>query len=508
VSFERRLLRPETSVSHSSVVVSASLLLTALLGAGQALVVVFIIGEGSRTDAFLAAYSLYFVFAIFGASLRASVIPLLGHLESEELFRQKVTELLSRILLIGLLALVILAAIAPLAGQLLTLGLPADKRWIAVLTLIVLAPAAFMQIYAAAQSATLSAARRFTFSASLYVGAGAVALGFSALLLELIGILGGAFGLLIGALLLAGGHSLYLRRFGIRPRPRLAWLRERVQRELIFKLVAGAGLGIALQLNLAIALAMISGDPGAITAYSYAYFLASMMLAISSLPLGLVTLPDLVIRIASEGRKAAAEHFLRVTPYALAVLMPLVFAYAADARPVLEAVFAHSMSDHTIDLLYDLGLILVAAAIPTALLFLGGMVTLASGRSRAYLAASVAGIAVQVPIVVAASFLGPRAVAAGHAVTSVVITAFILRTAFGPGWFEIAREGLRRSAPALAFSTVFVLLRLPLGTDPGVVWSCGSALVALLAYVALAVRFWPSVSMAFVDLVRRPARLT
>jgi O-antigen/teichoic acid export membrane protein len=505
---ERELLLPETSLSHSSVIVSASLLLTALLGAGQALVVVFVIGEGHRTDAFLAAYSLYFVFAIFGGSLRASVVPLLGHIESERLFRQRVTELLSRILLVGLLALLILAVVSPLAGQLLTLGLPAHDRWIAVLTLIVLAPAAFMQIYASAQSAALSAARRFSFSSALYVGAGAVALGSSALLLELIGILGGAFGLLIGALVLSGGHTLYLRQFGLRPRLRLESLRERVQRELTFSLVAGAGLGIALQLNLAIALAVISNDPGAITAYSYAYFLSSMILTISSLPLGLVTLPDLVTRIAREGTNAVEDHFLRVTPYALAVLTPLLFAYAADGRPLLEAIFADSLTDGTIDLLYDLGLVLGAMAIPTALLFLGGIVTLALGRSRAYLTVGLTGIAIQAPIVIAVSFLGPRAVAGGHAATSLAITALMLATAFGRRWPHVASESLRRSAPALAFSTVFILFRLPLGADPSVISACASALVAFLAYAALSVRFWPSISTAFVDLLRRPSRQT
>ena len=51
---DRPLLLSETSLSHSSVIVSVSLLLAALMGAGQALLVVFIVGEGNDTDAFLA----------------------------------------------------------------------------------------------------------------------------------------------------------------------------------------------------------------------------------------------------------------------------------------------------------------------------------------------------------------------------------------------------------------------------------------------------------------------
>ena len=199
---QRPLLLSETSLSHSSVIVSASLLLAALMGAGQALLVVFIIGEGNDTDAFLAGYSIYFVFAGFGASMRASVVPLLGHAETDEGFRARVAEVLSRIRLIGLVALGVLLLVSPFAGQVLTHGLPADDRWTAVLTVLILSPAAYMQLQAASASATLTAGRRFLFSATLYVASGVVALACSAVLLEAIGILGGAFGLLAGAVVL------------------------------------------------------------------------------------------------------------------------------------------------------------------------------------------------------------------------------------------------------------------------------------------------------------------
>ena len=502
------LLLPETSLSHSSVIVSASLLLAALLGAGQALLVVFIVGEGHATDAFLAGYSLYFVFAIFGGSLRASVVPLLGHSETDAEFRARAQDITSRILLVGLLALAVLLAIAPAVGQLLTLGLPSHDRWIAVFTTLILAPAAFMQLQAAALSATLTAARRFTFSAVLYVASGVIALASSALLLELIGVIGGAIGLLIGAIALGAGHSLYLRRFAIKPRPRLGWLRQREQWRLALDLVSGAALGVALQVNLAISLAVISSEAGAITAYSYAYFMSTLILTISSVPLSLVTLPDLVGKIATGGEKVTEAHFLRVSPYSLAVVAPLVFAYAADGRPVLEAVFSGSLSADTIDLLYELGLALCIMVVPTALMFLGAMVTLALGRWRQYLFAALAGIAVHATIVISVSTLGPRAVAIGHVASATVLTAIILAIAYRRRWVAIAGEALRRSLPAFGFALVFVALRLPLGDDPGWAAAAAAALVGLLAYVALSVRFWPSVSTAFVDLVRRPARLT
>ena len=110
-------------------------------------------------------------------------------------------------------------------------------------------------------SASLTAARRFAASSLLYVLAGAVALGCSAALISLIGVLGAALGLLVGAVLVLAGHILYLGRFGVRFRPRLSGLRDRAQRDLALLLVVGAAVAIAYRIGLAISLAAVSEDP-------------------------------------------------------------------------------------------------------------------------------------------------------------------------------------------------------------------------------------------------------
>jgi peptidoglycan biosynthesis protein MviN/MurJ (putative lipid II flippase) len=505
---ERRLLLEETSVSHSSVIVSASLLLTALFGAGQALLLAFIQGEGRDTDAFLAAYALYVVFAIFGGSLRASVVPLIGASRSEQEFRTRAAEVISRIFLLAVVALGLLLAFSPLVGQALTHGLPRDARWTAVLTLIVLAPAAFCQIHAAALSAVLTAARRFAFSSFLYVLAGVIGLGCSALLLELIGVLGAAFGLLLGASMLAVGHTLYLRTFGIHIKSQLSWLRDRAERDLTVLLIAGAALAIGFQASLAISLAAISGDPGAITAYTYAFFIVSLALSISSSSIVLVTLPDLVGRIAHEGIEAARHHFRLVTPYMFAVLTPMLVAFAAYGHPVLETIFGDSLSEHTVDLIYDIGLLLSLMAIPSALLFQTSAATLALGRSRWFLWVASLSLLFHAAIVFPLAELGPKAVAGGHIVSTTAMTAFLMAVTFGRRWPRLAAGALARSAPALALSSVFVLPRLLLGSDPEVALAIGSATVSALIYAGLVALLWPSVGTAFVDLFRRPLKPT
>jgi peptidoglycan biosynthesis protein MviN/MurJ (putative lipid II flippase) len=506
MSDSRAFLRAEASLSRSSIVVSASLFLTALLGAGQALLLVIIAGEGSHTDAFLAAYSLYVVFAILGGSMRASIVPLLGSSESDVGFREQATDLLSRSFVMGLAILALLLLVSMPAGQLLTLGLPADASWTAVLTLVVLAPAAFLQVYAASQAAVLVGARRFSFSAFLYVASGAIALACSAAMLEAIGVLGAAFGLVVGGIVLAAGHAAYIRSLGVQPRPRVSMIADRRQRELTTVLLSAASISVALQLNLAIALASLSGYPGAITAYSYAFFGISLMLAISSFSIGLVTIPGLVDEFARRGMAAARDYYARVPPYAFAVLMPCLAAFAVDGKPLLDAVFGHTLSAPTIDLLFRLALVLGLMAIPAAFLFLASSVTLALGRARRFVAVSLVSLAVQLALVLPLSSISPTAVAAGHAATIAITTLLLLRSTFGPSWIGTAATAIRRSAPAFALAAVIVLLRLPFGSDPSALAALCAAVAGVVAYALLAVVLWPGVSRAFVELLRRPAQ--
>ena len=64
-----------------------------------------------------------------------------------------------------------------------------------------------------------------------------------------------------------------------------------------------------------------------------------------------------------------------------AVVAPLLLGFAAYGKPVLDAIFADSLTQSTIDLMYDIGLLLSVMAIPTALMFVTTAITLATGRS-------------------------------------------------------------------------------------------------------------------------------
>jgi peptidoglycan biosynthesis protein MviN/MurJ (putative lipid II flippase) len=303
---------------------------------------------------------------------------------------------------------------------------------------------------------------------------------------------------------LLASHAVYLRRFGLRFRPRLAWLRERRTWELGLLLIAGAALAICYQANLVISLAACSTTVGAITAYTYAFFIISLLLGISSSSLVLVTLPDLVNRIAREGIAATHDHLRTMAPYTFAVLLPLLFAFIAYGKPLLEAVFGGSLSDGTIDLTYDIGLLLSVMAIPSALMFLTSAATLALGRHRRFLVVGAASVLVHAAIVIPLSGLGPRAVASGHIVSTCFMSGLLMGATFGRGWIRLALDALARSAPAFALASVFLLARLPLGSSPQLLPALAAAAFSAVAYGVLTVLLWPRVGRAFVDLVRRP----
>jgi hypothetical protein len=86
------------------------------------------------------------------------------------------------------------------------------------------------------------------------------------------------------------------------------------------------------------------------------------------------------------------------------------------------------------------------------------------------------------------------------------MTSLLMALTFGPSWPKLALRALGGSLPAWAFASVFVLLRLPLGSDPSLVQALAFSALSALAYGVLVLTFWPRVGAAFVNLVRRPSK--
>jgi len=498
---DRPLVAPAANTAQSSMVVSASFLLSSVFGALLAVLLALIVGESPETDAFLAAYSVYLVFALFGSNLRVALVPLLGPVDEERAFRSAAAERVGTLLAATALLTAGLTLSSPILGPLLVPGASEEAKRAAAVSLAILGLASFAQICAATFASVLNAARRFAASAAIYVASSAATVGIAAALMAFMGVTGAALGVLGGALVLAVGHVAYTRRLGFTVLPAFAAIRRRDTWALVARLLAGSAIPFVVQVSVAIALAAVSDQVGAVTAYTYAYSLMLLLSAVTSAAIGLVTMPALVSALAQRGPVAAEEYLLSVGPIAVFLYLPLAAAFAVFGRAPLDLVLEGALSDRSIELLWDAARVFLLMGVAWAIL--APLTTVAlSLRMHSRLAVLAAAlIPAQAIAVSVASPSGPLAVAVAHAAVGVALVLAVAVMVFGRKAGGAVLRAVGRSLPAGVLALVFPALGL-LGLASGVATSIAAVAAGLLAYVALGVVLWPAVGGAVVRAVR------
>jgi hypothetical protein len=492
---------PAASSGRSTVLVAASLVGTSVLAAAQALALLVICGTDPRTEPFLAGYALYLPIAVLGSSLRATVSALVADAPSAQR-AERARAVVSGCMLFGALVVGALLALVPLLAPAISAGLPADVRGTTASALLLLLPAAFLHITAAALAGALAAGREFGFSAAAYVVTGVVSIAISVPLLVVVGPLGAGCGVLAGSLVLAAAHLHRARSAGIAPRLDAGALRTPAHWRLVATILTGAGLGFALQANLAISIAALGEHPGAITAYSYAFFLATMILALSSLPLALVSLPDLVAAIQVRGRVAVGEHIARIAPYAYAVVLPLALGFVAFGRPLLTAVLDPFVARDVVELMYEVGRALVPMTIPATLFYLASAASLPAATPRGRLVHVAAAIGVHV-IAVALVWGDAEAVAWAHCGAMVVATAVLLAHLLRRELPATLGRVAAGAAPVVLAAAPMALIGIALGSDASPAAALIAAAVAVIIYVLALQRVAPAIAAPFAGLLRR-----
>lgn len=499
-------LRRDPRMARSSALVSIGLLLTNLLGAAQALVILFVVGKGQATDAFLSVYALYTPFALLGGTMRRSFVPLLGQDGSDDAFRERVTELASRVLTLALVGIGGAALLSPLIAYFVSHSRGAHARDVAITCLLILMVAAYLQIHGGTLAAVLNALSRYHASVVLYVIGSAVAVVCSAILSSSIGVTGAAIGVVVGTAVLVGGHHMYLRRLGIRIRIHPRWMKMPGRGRLAFRLTAGASLSVALQINLAIALSALAHPAGVATLYSYAYYIVGLMLNLSAAPLSLTILPRLVASLSARGRPAVRETLLTVMPFAFFVLVPFVVGFAAFGRPVMGSVFGPVLSAASVDQMYSVAVILELMLVFASVYTFAGSLLLALREWRRAMQVAFVTVGAQAILIYPVAHFGPLAVAGAHSAAAGVSALALLFATFGRETMSTVLAVVRRVSPALALGAIFLIARVPLGAHPSAVVALAAAALALVAYVGAGVMVWPAVARPFVMLLTGAGR--
>lgn len=457
------------------------------------MVIALVVGVGPDTDAFFAAYSLYLFFALFGSTLRVALVPLMGPVADEGAWRARAENLIARLSGTAGVVVVAVALLSPLLGRVLTPGLP-EASTTAIASLAILALAAYCQIAAAALAAALAAARRFPASALLYVASSVTTLVMATVLLALLGILGAALGVLAGSALLLAGHRAYLARFDFRARPRPTGVRERTTWRMVGLASAGAAIPLAQQFALSIALAAVSGEPGAVTAYTYAYFVGALVSGVTVNAIAFVMVPGMVSAVEKDGERGGAGYLTFAVPVALYLFVPVACAYAFFGLPLLELVFADALGPRGIEILWDASRLFLAMNVGMALLAPGSALVLTLRRYGALVWPSVGLLAVHTAVVVPLAITQGAVVAAvAHAALGALLLVPVLALGLSRQALRCAAVGLWRALPAAALALVFVPLAV-LVPAPG--WLAAAALAAagLTAYLALGTVLWPAVA--------------
>lgn len=488
---------------RSSLLLGGSLLVTSVLGAAQAFALLVVCGTDPRIEAFLAAHALYLPVAIMGSSLRATVSGLVSRAPVGERGMYG-SEVASRCILLGALVAGAMLVLTPLLASAISGDLPSSVRETTLVALALLLPAAFLHVVAAALSGALGAHDQFGFSAMAYVVTATIALGVSIGMLSAIGPLGAGAGLLAGTALLAGAHMRRAHTCGIRVRLTRNALRERTQWQVAAHVLSGTALGFALMANLAISLAVLDVQAGAITAYSYAFFMSTMILSVSSLPLGLVTLPGLVGSVQRHGRPAVADHFVRFAPYAYAVVLPLVAGFLGFGSAIVTWTFEPFVGLAVAQLVFEVGGALVLMTIPATLFYLASAASLPAATPRERLFA--AGVTVALHGLAVSVVSGePHAVASAHAVAMLLSTIFLLAQILRRQVFIAVILALRGVVPVAIASAPVLLIGLVVGSSTAMATIAGAAVLAVMVYLLVLHRLAPAVAAPFVALLRRTA---
>jgi hypothetical protein len=229
-----------------------------------------------------------------------------------------------------------------------------------------------------------------------------------------------------------------------------------------------------------------------VTAYTYAYFLAALLSTVTAATIGFVTMPDLVADLERRPAEAARAYVRAVSPVGVFLYVPLAAAVATFGRPVLDAVLDGPLTTGTVDVLWDLLRLFLAAVLAWVLLTPVPTLALALGRFRTMAVLAVASLPVHVLTVgVLGAVGGTLAVAAGHALTTIALPIALAFAVFGRGAPRMLGSMAWLAAPPVALAAVFPLLAWLVPGADGVVAALTLSVAGGAAYLGAAWLLWP-----------------
>jgi peptidoglycan biosynthesis protein MviN/MurJ (putative lipid II flippase) len=323
--------RVPRSTLSSGLLTALSLAVVTGLSAAVGIVIAREFGRGAITDGFFSAYAVFLVLVLAASAVRVAVLPALARARQEGTFGSVLGAyaLALGIVAVPALALGVFASdwtAAQLAGS-----LPESAQETAADALVYLVPAAVAQLFAALCASALAAYDSYATAAAAYALGSALGLAVILWRVDEDGIVACAWGPLANSVVALGIPLVALalradwgRRVPLEARSRFA------------DLARAATLPIVLQAFFVICLRFASGlGTGAVTSFTYAYFVASALVAVTASSLGLVSSVPLSRSALSDER--ASRHVVSTALVSFAAVAAAAGVFALVGEPIVRA---------------------------------------------------------------------------------------------------------------------------------------------------------------------------
>jgi O-antigen/teichoic acid export membrane protein len=435
-------------------------------GAGALLAQKF--GRNARTDGFLAAYQIYIVLTVAAQSFRMVVVPQLTRAAAADRLGAELRAYATSFLFLAVPVSVAAGLLAGRIGDAVTGSLPHVAATEATHAVVWLVPAAFAQLFAGLCASALAARDSYATAAVGYSVGGVAGVTLFALLSGAHGLVALAWGLTLNATIAAAIPFARLAWEGVLTRGGHAPTAPGARLWLFLR---GSALPVALQAFALIGLRLLASlGVGRVTSFSYAYLLATTLIASTAFALSLISAAPLTRR--GFDPEDAAGHVVHSSWLSLVLAGAGTGVIALVGGPIFGFVLG--------DQYRGIGRIFLQLApwlVAATAYYVAFPLLFVAGRLRLLVPIAVAAVALDVPLaLVFRNLWGMAGVSASLAVVTALV-ALAMMLALSPRLLAHAAAALLQLATLIAvLATVCFVL-------PGLVLpAAAAAAVGLLLY--------------------------
>ena len=296
------------------------------LSAAVGVVIARTTGRGVETDGFFAAYGVFLVLVLAASAVRAAVLPRLARARGDGTFGTLFLSYALAIWIVAAPALALAVFANDWSARQLAAGLPASAQRVAADALVFLVPAAVAHIFAALAASALAAHDSYGTAAAGYALGSVLGLALIIWRIDEDGIVACAWGTLLN-----GTVTLVIPLVGLLFRAEWGRRETLLVASRLGELARASSLAIALQAFFVVCLRFASGlGTGAVTSFTYAYFVAAALVSVTASSLGMVSSVPLTRAALSPARASRHVVSMSLVSFAAVAAAAGVFALVGD----------------------------------------------------------------------------------------------------------------------------------------------------------------------------------